>query len=79
MDYSGNVIHANDCSGDPDFDTDGYHLPPISAAVDAGVDAGVTTDIDGDARPWGGGYDIGAEEFRKWYIYLPSMMKNHTH
>jgi len=78
-DYSGNVIHVNDRSGDPDFDPDGYHLPPISAAIDAGVDAGVTTDIDGDARPQGQGHDIGADEFRQSYIYLPLVMKNYAH
>ena len=40
-----------------------YHIQPPSAAVDAGVDAGVTSDIDGDARPYGNGYDIGADEY----------------
>ncbi len=76
-DYEGNVIHTNDRSGDPAFDTDGYHLTSSSAAIDAGVDAGVTTDIDGDTRPWGEGHDIGADEFRQWYVYLPLVMKNH--
>jgi hypothetical protein len=33
-----------------------------SAAIDQGVDAGVATDIDGDARPCGQGYDLGADE-----------------
>jgi hypothetical protein len=49
--------------GDPLFDTDGYHLLDGSAAIDAGVDAGVTTDVDGEIRPMGLGYDIGADEF----------------
>jgi len=40
-----------------------YHLRPGSPAINAGMDAGVTTDIDGDARPKGSGYDIGADEF----------------
>ncbi len=51
--------------GDPAFvnpDAGDYHILPTSAAVDAGVHAGVTTDIDGDARPYGNGYDIGADE-----------------
>jgi hypothetical protein len=78
-DYGGNVIHTNDRSGDPAFAPDGYHLTISSAAIDAGVDAGVTTDIDGDVRPWDAGYDIGADEFRKWYVYLPVVMKNRTH
>ncbi len=40
-----------------------YHLLPTSAAIDAGVDAGVTVDMDGDPRPYGAGYDIGADEY----------------
>jgi hypothetical protein len=72
---AGTINHTNDRSGDPAFDTDGYHLTSSSAAIDAGVDAEVTTDIDGDTRPWGDGYDIGADEFRKWYIYLPGVLR----
>jgi len=41
-----------------------YHIGPGSAALDRGVDAGVTTDIDGQARPYGPGPDIGADELR---------------
>ena len=78
-DNSGNVIHTNDHSGDPAFDTDGYHLTSSSAAIDQGVDAGVTTDIDGDTRPHGDGHDIGADEYGQRYIYLPLVMKNYAH
>ncbi len=50
--------------GDPNFSATGdYHLGPGSAAIDAGVDAGVTSDVDGEPRPMGNGYDIGADEF----------------
>ncbi len=52
--------------GDPAFvdpDAGNYRIQPPSAAVDAGVAAGVTIDIDGDARPCGNGYDIGADEY----------------
>jgi hypothetical protein len=56
--------------GDPAFAADGYHLGPESAAIDVGADAGVSADIDGQGRPAGPGYDLGADEF--WYsAYLP--------
>ncbi len=51
--------------GDPAFvdpDAGDYHIGPGSAAIDSGIDAGVTTDIDGEPRPMGAGYDIGADE-----------------
>jgi parallel beta-helix repeat protein/predicted outer membrane repeat protein len=47
---------------DPDMGD--YHISTNSAAVDAGVDSGVADDIDGDPRPIGPGYDIGADEAR---------------
>lgn len=75
----GSISTLNDHSGDPAFAADGYHLTLSSAAIDAGVDAGVTTDIDGEGRPWGAGYDIGADEFRQRYVYLPLVMKNRAH
>ncbi len=39
-----------------------YHLTSASAAIDRGVPAGVFTDIDGDPRPLGNGFDLGADE-----------------
>jgi uncharacterized repeat protein (TIGR01451 family) len=51
--------------GAPDFLNAGggdYHIGPDSAALDAGVDAGVTIDMDGETRPAGRGFDIGADE-----------------
>ncbi len=62
-DWSGNVLRTNDYSGDPAFALDGYHLTTDSLAIDRGIDAGVTVDVDGDSRPQGAGYDIGADEF----------------
>ena len=60
----------NEYSGDPLFTNDGYHLTAGSAAIDKGIDAGVMVDIDGEARPSGTGYDLGADEL--WItLYLP--------
>ncbi len=66
--------------GDPHFAADGYHLWAGSAAIDRGVDVGVIDDIDGDLRPQGDGYDLGADEVVspvKWqYLYLPLILRN---
>ena len=45
---------------------DNYHLLPTSPAVDAGVDLrsyGITTDLDGQSRPYGRAFDVGAYEY----------------
>jgi hypothetical protein len=39
-----------------------YHLRPTSPAINHALDVGVRRDIDLDARPIGGGYDVGADE-----------------
>ncbi|MGB9724109.1 MAG: right-handed parallel beta-helix repeat-containing protein [Chloroflexia bacterium] len=70
------ITGTNPVFGDPRFLPDGYHLGPGSAAVDAGIDAGVTTDMDGDPRPIGSGYDIGADEAHFLTIYLPLVVRN---
>jgi len=65
--------------GDPAFvnpDRGNYHIGPGSAAVDQGVDAGVRIDADGEPRPQGAGYDIGADEFPAMRIYLPLALRN---
>ncbi|RJP14871.1 MAG: hypothetical protein C4520_20800 [Candidatus Abyssobacteria bacterium SURF_5] len=46
-----------------------YHLASASPCVDAGTDAGIYEDIDGDIRPQGAGFDIGADEFVQ-IVYL---------
>ena len=57
------VIVQNQHQGDPAFAADGYHLTVSSAAIDKGVDAGVITDVDGDSRPQGAAFDLGADEY----------------
>jgi hypothetical protein len=61
--------------GDPAFvdpDAGDYHIGPHSAAIDRGVYAGVDDDFDGEPRPMGQGYDIGADE-AWWRWYMPMM------
>jgi uncharacterized repeat protein (TIGR01451 family) len=51
--------------GDPRFAdpaVDNYRLRASSIALDAAIDAGVTNDLDGNVRPQGAGFDIGAYE-----------------
>jgi hypothetical protein len=66
--------------GDPAFvdpDAGDYHITRHSAAVNKGMDVGVAVDIDGQVRPFCGGYDIGADEFTtRCYIYLPLMTQD---
>lgn len=57
------VTVNNQHVGEAHFMADGYHLSEGSAAIDNGSDSGVTNDIDGEARPHNGNYDLGADEF----------------
>lgn len=70
--YSGTVGFANPDMGD-------YHLTSGSAAIDQGATTPYITDIDGDTRPLGNGFDIGADEFdgaaAESRVYLPLLMK----
>ena len=65
--------------GDPRFVdplNDNYHLRFGSPAIDHGIDADVYTDLDGDPRPIGSGFDIGAYEFQLIKrVYLPVILK----
>ena len=64
---------------DPEFvnpGTDNYHIGEDSPAVDAGATVTLSEDFDGDARPSGDGYDIGADEVRSEYLaFLPLVLK----
>jgi parallel beta-helix repeat protein len=55
------------------------HLRPGSPAIDSGSAVGAPgTDFDGQTRPFGAGYDIGADEVVLFtsFIYLPIVFKN---
>lgn len=56
------ITFTHEITGDPAFAADGYHLTTASAALDTGLDGGVAEDIDGDLRPMGFGFDLGADE-----------------
>jgi len=59
------VIGTRNYRGDPDFvapDAGNFHIGVLSAALDRGVFAAVRDDMDGDPRPQGEGYDLGADE-----------------
>ncbi|MCH2044518.1 MAG: right-handed parallel beta-helix repeat-containing protein [Saprospiraceae bacterium] len=54
---------VNSVEGNPFFvSNDDLHVLGILAS-DAGTNVGITNDIDGDIRPMGAGFDIGADEY----------------
>jgi uncharacterized repeat protein (TIGR01451 family) len=60
------VSLQNQYWGNPAFvypDGGDYHIDADSAAIDRGVDAVISTDIDGESRPIGASYDLGADEY----------------
>ncbi len=74
VNYGSGVSSSNERSGDPTFVNPAafdYHIDPGSAAMNTGVNAGVTTDIDGNSRPQGSGYDIGADEIVEAVATIP--------
>ena len=74
-DTSDPLTGTNGILEDPLLTAD-YRVPPGSPAVDRGLDVPwLTTDIDGNPRPQGGGYDLGA--FEVLYVYLPLTLRNY--
>jgi len=66
LEGTGTITHVTDIVGNPAFVNPAngdYHISSNSAAKNAGEVSGISTDIDGDLRPNGGAYDIGADEF----------------
>ncbi|RZB32303.1 MAG: hypothetical protein SRB1_01319 [Desulfobacteraceae bacterium Eth-SRB1] len=61
-----------------------FHLLSTSSAVDTGTSAGApAVDYDGDSRPQGAGYDMGADEYvtqetLSFLIYFPHIASNST-
>ena len=78
-DGAGTINHSNDYTARPAFmkpDAGACHIGPDSAAIDIGVDAGVVDDIDGQLRPSGPSYDIGADEY--WLQVYLLLVLRHT-
>jgi len=71
------VSSSDEVHGDPAFaGPSNYNLTATSAAINTGTDAGVTLDYYGGHRPWGGGFEIGAEEYpRQRRVFLPLVAK----
>ncbi len=77
----GVTMGAHSLVGDPRFVDPAhadYHLAFGSAAIDHGADTGVYTDLDGNPRPIGAGFDIGAYEFSNDTRYVATT-GNHPH
>ena len=68
----------NPVYADPGFvssASDDYHISSDSPAVDAGATVVLSDDFDGDGRPIGGGYDIGADEIQSGtQVYIPILL-----
>jgi parallel beta-helix repeat protein len=63
-DIQGGYAGEGNINVDPLFVGGGdYHLTAGSPCIDVGTDAGVYTDIDGDPRPLGAGFDMGSDEY----------------
>lgn len=62
--YDPDVLVYQNFYGDPAFVGSGdYHVMAVSQAIDRGPYAGVGLDFDGQPRPMGDGFDLGADEY----------------
>jgi len=72
------IVGTNATLLDPQL-TITYHLSADSPAVNAGIPSGLATDVDGDTRPDGCFYDIGADELYTGmgckYVHLPLVLR----
>ena len=60
--FSASIIQADVTS--LAFIPGGYHIGPTSSAIDvAGLTSTLDHDFDGQSRPFGAGYDVGADEY----------------
>ena len=79
--YEDEVYGKDYVEGDPrfvDIAAADFHLRSDSPAIDRGSAAAAPdADWDGDPRPIGAGYDIGADEYaERLYLYLPLVVRN---
>jgi hypothetical protein len=71
------IVGTNAIHSDPLLAAD-YHLRPGSPAVDTGRPISwLTTDLEGNPRPQGSGYDIGAFEGVRWDVFVPLALRNY--
>lgn len=76
---AGSITSTLVITGAPGFAADGYHLTENSIAIGAGVDAGIVKDIDGEPRPSGTGFDLGADQYYPGgarTLFLPIVFRN---
>ena len=63
----GSVMISNNIQSPPygmvDYQNLNFHLSPGSPLTDKGINSGITDDYDGNPRPQGTGFDIGAFEY----------------